>query len=623
MADYNININAKDNATGPINRISGGLGGLTAGAGKFKAAIGVAGAAFAAFGAVSVIQGKIDEFDSLAKSARAAGAAASEDAFQGFQVMRQAMNEAGVDAGTFDRAMLNTSQRLQKGMEGGKGFAEIFDKLGDSVKTANGDLAAGPELLQAMINGLNEGTISTDEFAKVVGGRAGPLIQQQFASLNTSAEALQATLSDVAANSNIVSLDAAENAEVFNDNIGRLKEGMGQLLTDAITPLLPHLVRLSEEIMANMPAIIEKVQAAFTALEPVFSLIGTVLTDLVFPILSRVFEVLGNIATAIAPLVESAIPLLKTAFESLVAIVESIVGFFQGVAESLQGIYDKAIQLKDGVAGTFDNMADSVKNKTKDMTDSVSGWFNDMYMKVVGGSIVPDMVREVIAEFKRMDQGVTTTTQQMTGKATDAFTSLSDSIIDSMENGKLASGDFAGFFKDTMFSLVKDAMNGGNQLQSIFDGIFGGGAGGGGGLLGGLFGGGGGGGLGGLFGGGMGGIFSNFGSMFSGITSGISNFFGGLFGGGGGLGSLFGGFFANGGTLGAGKFGIAGEAGPELITGPATITPAAELGGAPSVNITIQAIDTQTGTEFLLKNKKQVESIIQNAYNRRGKQGIY
>jgi phage-related protein len=418
-------------------------------------------------------------------------------------------------------------------------------------------------------------------------------------------------------------LDAAENAEVFNDNIGRLKEGMGQLLTDAITPLLPHLVRLSEEIMANMPAIIEKVQAAFTALEPVFSLIGTVLTDLVFPILSRVFEVLGNIATAIAPLVESAIPLLKTAFESLVAIVESIVGFFQGVAESLQGIYDKAIQLKDGVAGTFDNMADSVKNKTKDMTDSVSGWFNDMYMKVVGGSIVPDMVREVIAEFKRMDQGVTTTTQQMTGKATDAFTSLSDSIIDSMENGKLASGDFAGFFKDTMFSLVKDAMNGGNQLQSIFDGIFGGGAGGGGGLLGGLFGGGGGGGLGGLFSGGMGGIFSNFGSMFSGITSGISNFFGGLFGGGGGLGSLFGGFFANGGTLGAGKFGIAGEAGPELITGPATITPAAELGGAPSVNITIQAIDTQTGTEFLLKNKKQVESIIQNAYNRRGKQGIY
>jgi hypothetical protein len=87
---------------------------------------------------------------------------------------------------------------------------------------------------------------------------------------------------------------------------------------------------------------------------------------------------------------------------------------------------------------------------------------------------------------------------------------------------------------------------------------------------------------------------------------------------------MFGGFFANGGTLGAGKFGIAGESGPEIIHGPAGVTPMAQMGaGGPAVNITIQAIDTQTGTEFLLKNKKAVEGIIQGAYNRRGKQGIY
>ena len=91
-----------------------------------------------------------------------------------------------------------------------------------------------------------------------------------------------------------------------------------------------------------------------------------------------------------------------------------------------------------------------------------------------------------------------------------------------------------------------------------------------------------------------------------------------------GIGNFFGGFFADGGTLGAGKFGIAGESGPELISGPAQITPMNEIAGpSPAVNITIQAIDTQTGTEFLLKNKKQIEGIIQNAYNRRGKQGIY
>lgn len=69
--------------------------------------------------------------------------------------------------------------------------------------------------------------------------------------------------------------------------------------------------------------------------------------------------------------------------------------------------------------------------------------------------------------------------------------------------------------------------------------------------------------------------------------------FGGTFGGGGsgpGLLSIFlqsfGGFFSSGGTLGAGKWGVAGERGPELISGPATVTPmGAGVAAGPTVNI--------------------------------------
>jgi hypothetical protein len=71
---------------------------------------------------------------------------------------------------------------------------------------------------------------------------------------------------------------------------------------------------------------------------------------------------------------------------------------------------------------------------------------------------------------------------------------------------------------------------------------------------------------------------------------GLFGLLGGLFGGGGK--GLFSGssfklnlpFFAEGGTLGAGKWGIAGEAGPELIHGPATITP---MGSGGSQNIAV------------------------------------
>jgi hypothetical protein len=51
--------------------------------------------------------------------------------------------------------------------------------------------------------------------------------------------------------------------------------------------------------------------------------------------------------------------------------------------------------------------------------------------------------------------------------------------------------------------------------------------------------------------------------------------------------SSFGGFFAEGGTLGAGKWGIAGEDGPEIIHGPANITPMKDMGGQ---NVTVSNV---------------------------------
>jgi hypothetical protein len=75
---------------------------------------------------------------------------------------------------------------------------------------------------------------------------------------------------------------------------------------------------------------------------------------------------------------------------------------------------------------------------------------------------------------------------------------------------------------------------------------------------------------------------SSGGGILSGITKAVGSIFGGgsSSGGGGiletiggGIKSLFSGFFANGGMIPQGRFGIAGEAGPELIGGPASVTP--------------------------------------------------
>ncbi len=63
-----------------------------------------------------------------------------------------------------------------------------------------------------------------------------------------------------------------------------------------------------------------------------------------------------------------------------------------------------------------------------------------------------------------------------------------------------------------------------------------------------------------------------------------------------GIKDIFGGFFANGGTLGAGKFGIAGERGPELVSGPAQITP---MTAGAEITYNINAVDARSFQELV------------------------
>lgn len=115
--------------------------------------------------------------------------------------------------------------------------------------------------------------------------------------------------------------------------------------------------------------------------------------------------------------------------------------------------------------------------------------------------------------------------------------------------------------------------------------------------------------------------------MFGSAGGGIGNWFSSLFKPG--LGSMdqgiWAGMFANGGDIGAGQIGIAGEMGPELITGPAKVIPIDKMSGNVEpivVNLNISAIDTRSGIEFLVQNRAAVTGIVQDAFTRRGKTGF-
>ena len=77
------------------------------------------------------------------------------------------------------------------------------------------------------------------------------------------------------------------------------------------------------------------------------------------------------------------------------------------VIDSLKHIKERGIELigemTEAITGWFGNMRDRITGAVKDMADGVTGFFGDMANKIVGNSIVPDMVDGIIGEYERLN----------------------------------------------------------------------------------------------------------------------------------------------------------------------------------------------------------------------------
>jgi hypothetical protein len=165
------------------------------------------------------------------------------------------------------------------------------------------------------------------------------------------------------------------------------------------------------------------------------------------PTLLRVAVVVGGLVAAIGPLLIvlgtalKFLPLLKTGLLALsgpigwtIAAMAALV--VAGVA--LHGNWDKitakAGEMRDKVTGYVGAMVDGIKERfaflgrvfdgIKAGTEKVSGFFHSMYMKVVGGSIVPDMVDGIGVNFDRLQSVMVQPADDAAAKVNAAFKSI-------------------------------------------------------------------------------------------------------------------------------------------------------------------------------------------------------
>ena len=563
-----------DAASRGISSVSGAAGGL---ASKLKGLGPLAVAATAALGgmaAISGIKNTIDDMDDLAKAARQAGSAADAVSFEQFQVFGKLLGEAGVGADRFALAVSQTQDRLAKG--GGK-VDGVIEKLGESIKGMNGEFLAGPELLEKMIVAFNQGEISAAEFQATVGTKVGPEIIRALGDTAASADTLKLAMQDVAENSNIVDLEAAQNAESFNDTMTRLGEVAGRLGTEIASRLLPVLMNLAEGALTILPSIIDGVSAAFDAMKPIIDALMPVVGAL-FDLLQALWPVFETLLSFLTPVIEAIGTGLKFAIEGVTVVIEGVINAITRMVEGLQNIAAKVGEISSAVGQKWNNMTDGMTAGAKNAYDGVTGWFGSMYNEVVGNSIIPDMSDDVLDVFDFMNKGMVDKTASGAQGVAKGF----DNIASSIGSGFNAYASSALRGVDSLVDQITGGMY--SKINNLSQSVS---------------------------------------SSFGGIVQSVSGIFGGGGGGGGfldnvigGIGDLFGGFFADGGTLPAGKFGVVGERGPELITGPANITPFDQMGGQQQVIYNINAVDARSFRDMLARDPGYIHALAQKGGSR-------
>jgi hypothetical protein len=197
----------------------------------------VVGLAAAAVGAAFVAMTKsvINSADEVAKASRSIGIST-----ESLSALQYAAELSGVSADELTQAM----GRLNKGAADGN---KAFDAMGISVRDAQGNLKATDALLKEVsdkfasyADGAEKSALAQELF-----GRSGA---QMISFLNSGSRGLDEMRQEAERLGIVIDSELAKNAEIFNDNLTKMKLALNGVATNVANSVLPILVELTNKI---------------------------------------------------------------------------------------------------------------------------------------------------------------------------------------------------------------------------------------------------------------------------------------------------------------------------------------------------------------------------------------
>lgn len=379
--------NAKANES--ISKTEEKAGGLSGklGAGIKTAGLWAAGLAAAAgavggamLGAANKIAGTTDEID---KASRRAGTSA-----ENWQKLNYAFGQSGIESSKLEQTMIRNQRSLNDAAEGSKTASAAYEKLGVSIKDADGNLRASDEVYQDVLNNLADledknlrNAIANDIFGKSYGDLA-PILDAGSAGiegLKSRAEQLGLVLSQ----------ETVDAGVVFGDTLSDVKQVGGAVFNMLAAELLPMLQKFLDFIIEMAPKIQEKAgQVVEFVMEVVseFKEFWSENGEEIIEIAQYIFDTVKNV-------IEIALGVIKGIIDVVLGIISGdwgrvwhglkgvLEGAFLLIGQALQLALDALIGIISGMAECFWNvgkeMFEAVWEGMKSVWESISSWVSE------------------------------------------------------------------------------------------------------------------------------------------------------------------------------------------------------------------------------------------------------
>lgn len=422
------------------------------------AAIGAAATAAGAaiYGIAKSAAGTTDEIDKMSQKI---GISREE-----YQELAFVCSQSGTDVNKLQGGMKTLTNSIDSAVNGGKTATAMFDKLGISVKNADGSVRSQEEVLndavramQGMEDGAEKAALATDLFGKA-GTELMPLLNSEagsFDEMRQQAHDLGLVLSD----------EAVDAGVHLTDTIDQCERSFKSIVTQIGVAVMPLVQSAAEWVLSNMPLI--------------QSILGTVFTFF--------GNVISSVVEYIATLKSAAADWLADHKETIDAVLAGLSGLWQFVQTIFSALMTAAGALGEWFGSWADeNLGGIVQTVTEAVNSIISfvsafaSWASAFWQ--AHGQTIMSIVRPLLEAVKTI---ISTALQAITqifnifaalfrGDWGELFRGIATLVLTILNGIVSTIGNIFQSIINLIFAKYNDMYNAGRSIfQGLFDGIAG------------------------------------------------------------------------------------------------------------------------------------------------------